>query len=926
MDRIKRKKPEFRRIAAMIMAAAMIISVIPFPEGLFHVTAAAAVKMSATWTAANSTLTDSDDAEAASVKGGKLTNDTGDTIQISGTATFTKRDSDFLANNGVSLDIPVVEGAKTCTLTIVSYSDITESNANPVLVSGMENVKITRTGTGDWSTYTITGTPDKNVSAVTLTMQKQEYFRSVQADSSTSLAVTSASFAEGGDTTAEWTYSNGSVLASNSTSSIQNTTGTYTNTDGDVLYVDASTGKFAPSGSYIQINNTTKMTVPVIGDKAVLTAVVYKGGTGTDISEVLDGTHLNLTGTGLLKAECISNVTAPEDSNSRKVEIVCYLDGQEGELTLEVLTNTYFKSLAISCETLDKAVIKGSVTATGSIPDGTAIVATNQTTGLSYTGTITNGTYAIEVPAESEEMTYELSVSDPEYQIASGVTTHTVSNASLSDITANLKLVKLSTCVVTGSISGFADDYDISSLDVLFKAAGETEYVPEVTVDTKNKTYTAKLEKNMPYSVALQGVNDYELTAPAENVTYSEDSTLNMTAALKPTYQVSLTLPDTPDLSGKNITYTYVNQDDGYTYIFSNKEAISLRNGTYLLQLSGDFLAQPYYVKSGSYVTVAGEKAAQTLTFEEVTSWSFVYSDDGNYYQQSINRKTGYYNGLYIDATTGKLEPNGTTPNSAQFTTGAKIVVPVSGKCTVSVEAYQPQYALYTIGGTAADTTTAVSTYTYDSEEAGTVEIVSTGGAYLSKISVVYAAKDVEYVEQPEMPKTYDYGTADSLVVQPTGQRLVVTQTGGTLTGKESISDSVSYFGFDETADINRLTADVTILECGTSSSNGVFFGAFNKNGIATAGIRKGTELKMIYSKSSSEMVGAAGTLTGNVTLGTRVRFELVKTDEGLAISITPKDDKEQQIVYKYSSTMLLQTDRKIQPCPMVLYLQGSRL
>ena len=29
MDRIQRKKPEFRRIAAMIMAVAMIISVIP---------------------------------------------------------------------------------------------------------------------------------------------------------------------------------------------------------------------------------------------------------------------------------------------------------------------------------------------------------------------------------------------------------------------------------------------------------------------------------------------------------------------------------------------------------------------------------------------------------------------------------------------------------------------------------------------------------------------------------------------------------------------------------------------------------------------------------------------------------------------------------------------------------------------------------
>ena len=106
------------------------------------------------------------------------------------------------------------------------------------------------------------------------------------------------------------------------------------------------------------------------------------------------------------------------------------------------------------------------------------------------------------------------------------------------------------------------------------------------------------------------------------------------------------------------------------------------------------------------------KRQAQTLTFEEVTSWSFVYSDDGNYYQQSINGTTGYYNGLYVDAATGKLVPNGSTPNSAQFTTGAKISVPVSGKCTISVEAYQPQYALYTIGGTAADTTTAVSTYT----------------------------------------------------------------------------------------------------------------------------------------------------------------------------------------------------------------------
>ena len=339
----------------------------------------------------------------------------------------------------------------------------------------MENVKITRTGTGDWSTYTITGTPDKNVSAVTLTMQKQEYFRSVQADSSTSLAVTSAGFAEGGDTTAEWTYSNGSVVASNSASSIQKTTGTYTNTDGDVLYVDASaitgttSAKFAPdagSNQRIQVNINTKMTVPAVGDKAVLTFVIKKEGVGADTENVLTDGYLNLSGTGLLKAECTKNEVYSEDNNYRKVEITCYLDGDEGELTLTALSSTYFKSLAIACETLDKTTIKGSITSSAEIPDGTAIVATNQTTKLSYTGVITNGTYEIAVPAEDKEMAYELSVSDAEYQIASGVTTHVISKDKKCRYYSKFKAGEIKYCVVTGSISGFADDYDISSLDV----------------------------------------------------------------------------------------------------------------------------------------------------------------------------------------------------------------------------------------------------------------------------------------------------------------------------------------------------------------------------------------------------------------------------------------------------------------------------
>ena len=344
MDRIKRKKPEFRRIAAMIMAAAMIISVIPFPEGLFHVTAAAALKMSATWTYTD-TMYDSSNNVTSKLEGagqtGTLVNTNGDALKVDATAgKFSNRGKDFQVKSGTVLTFPIIKGAKRCTITIQASGEMTTEN---ITAAGLDNVTVTPLSNGKEKKYEISGNVEKNTEEIKLTVGLDTYFQEMTVDSSTSLAVTSASFAEGGDTTAEWTYSNGSVLASNSTSSIQNTTGTYTNTDGDVLYVDASTGKFAPSGSYIQINNTTKMTVPVIGDKAVLTAVVYKGGTGTDISEVLDGSHLNLTGTGLLKAECISNVTAPEDANSRKVEIVLLLRRTGGRTDIRGINQYLFQ-------------------------------------------------------------------------------------------------------------------------------------------------------------------------------------------------------------------------------------------------------------------------------------------------------------------------------------------------------------------------------------------------------------------------------------------------------------------------------------------------------------------------------------------------------------------------------------------------------
>ena len=920
MGRKVKKQGGLRRVAAVLMAVAMVLSVMPVEPGLFSITVNAAEKLSAVWTTADSVLKDTNNTEADSVKGGTLTNNNGNVIDISDANTFTKRTSngDFLVNGGVELSLPVVSKAKTCTITLVSYNDIT-SDSHSVTVDGMKDTSISKSGSG-WLTYTITGTPDGSGNTVTIKTNSQEYFRSIEVNSSSSLAVTDAAFADG-HMSAEWTYNNGTIsAANNSTSSIQSTTGTYTNESGDVLYVAAETGKFQPDSTTnkrIQINKSTKLTLPVIGDKAVMTIVVNKNGIGSDKDNVLTEQYLALTGTGLLRAECTSVKTYQDDGNYKVATIECYLDGEEGELTLEVLSNTYFRSIGIACEEVSTTTISGSVTSKSDIPEGTQVVATNKTTGLTYKSDINDGKYSIEVPVEDTQMEYELTLSNPEYQITSDITTCTVSTADTEGKTIDLTVIKLSTCIVTGNINGIADNYDISNMKLVFDTDEATDYEPEITVNKDNKTYSAKLEKGLAYKLSVQGINDYEITSDVTGLVYTQDSTLDINLGLKSVYTVTVKLPDEPDLTNAELTYIYTNNEDGYVYQFNSAEDIRLRNGSYTLKLAGDFLAQPYSIKSGADVTVNGNEVSQTLGFELVTEWSFVYSDDGNYYKDTINGTTGYYNGLYIDATSGKLTPNGSTPNSAQFNTGAKISVPVTGKCTISVEAYDKTYALYTIGGTAADTTQAVSTYQYTDKNAGTVDIVSTGNAYIKSIKVVYAAKDVEYKEQAEMPQVYTYGNADSLVVQPEGQRLVLTQTGGSLgttTNADkttNINTSVSFYGFNETSDINKLTADIIIEDCGNSSSNGIFFGAFNKDYIVTTGIRKGSELKMIYSKSESDLTGASGGVTGNYPVGTVVTFTVEKSDTELIITATPKGGQTQTAKFDYSKNLLFKKNGK---------------
>ena len=921
MKKSVRKKGWFKRISAVIMAVALILSGISIPDGLFAVKAKAAENSSASWSMSDKMYKEGDSENTVSELNkakGTLVNSNNDELILDATsAKITNRNQDFQVNTDLVLTFPLVENARTCTITIQSYNELTNDN---IEIAGMSDYVFTTDTTTSYKSYIIKGVVNKGVTEVSVKLKLNTYFNSIKIDSSTSTATTSAAFSadklsgfETGKTiSAEWNYSNGTISDSGSNTQIYNKTGKYTNKDGDVLYIDASKEngaafKLDSSYSRIQLNKGVEINVPVVGDKAVITLLLSKNYTGTTTEDILTDSMISINdNSNLLYKKCTSN--EKYDDNYRKIEITCYLSGAEGEITvISNVAKNYLQSLSIQCEELEKTSIKGTITSSSAIPDGTSVVAVNKTTGLQYSGIISDNMYSVEVPVEDEEMEYELSISNPAYIITSGITSVKVSKEASGQVTADITIMKLSTKMVTGNITGITDEYDVSQLGVSFLTDADTEYVPEVDMAADKKSYSARVEKGVTYNVVLTGADDYEITSAHSGVSYTEDGVLDITAGLKPTYAVTLNLPDKPDLTGKNIIYTYTNKDNSrYTYSFDSKDNIRLREGSYTLTIGGDFIAQPYKLKSGADITVKSGEVTQKVIFEQITSWSFV-SGSGDYFNKTIQNNTGYYNGLYIDASTGKLAASG---DKAQFNGGTKIVVPVTGRCTVSVEAYSGMYALYTIGGEAASTTTAVSSYRYDSKEAGTVEIVSTGGdAYIKSISVVYDAKEVEYVKQPKMPVIT--GSTDSLVVQPEGQRLKLTQTGGTLSAdKTNISSTVSYYGFEETADINKLSADIIINSCGNSSSNGLFFGAYDGSMIATAGIRKSTELKQIYYKGTSEPVGAGSALSGTVAVGTMVHFEMVKTDEGLAISVTPKGQTEQQLVYKYTSTELFKTDK----------------
>ncbi|MCD7835919.1 MAG: pectinesterase family protein [Lachnospiraceae bacterium] len=474
-----------------------------------------------------------------------------------------------------------------------------------------------------------------------------------------------------------------------------------------------------------------------------------------------------------------------------------------------------------------------------------------------------------------------------------------------------------SSVTVSGSATGTLPD----NAQLVFtntNDSGQTYYA-----EVADGGYSLKLPAtgtSVDFEITL---SDSEYAVEGDNtVTVVEnDVTMNVVCYHKVTHSVTLNLGSGPDLS--DVTYKFA-KSDGTVYTFESGEAISLYDGTYRVTIEGEAYhkEQSYSITSDMELTVDGADTSHTILFEEASTWSFAGTSGStaDYYPLELQKSTGYYNGLVIDASSGKLYAR-LTSGDTQANSGTVIKIPVKGDCTVTVSAKSASYSPYiTVGDVTGTSSSAAVSYAYTGE-AGYVTVTFTGTAYLSSITAVYAgdaSADVEQSVMPFVPEADTDGTSsdtdniprantpDSLSVDAEGQKLRLIQSGGDFTN----ASGITYYVFPMTADENVLEFDAEVTSATSKSNCGFFGGVFTNNYQYTIAMRSAsTSLRALYSKGADTFSGATGTEYG-ITLGTRVHYTIT-TNSGKAVvtaEFTDKDGTEQ--TNTLSQTMISDGDK----------------
>lgn len=584
-----------------------------------------------------------------------------------------------------------------------------------------------------------------------------------------------------------------------------------------------------------------------IGDGTVFTIRVPAGQTTLTFGVCAYGSSSAKisTGQGEVLVEKFSLKKA-EEAQDGEPSSIQYTSESEATITVSVTGNGYLHS--ITAETITPpqvATVSGTVTATTSNSvDGQTLVFTDETGNTTETR-ITAGEYTVALPV-AHIYTASFKNSDI-YEITGGGTIDLTGAENGSTETNNISYKVIWDTskkfnFIIGDTTYTVTPGESSSKDFSVEASDEKGSVELATTDTA--IIWADLE-----GAGSGNLRSDSITNVSDNVTYKISGNT-----------ITFTYTDTNTSPGKYTVQVKDNSASGKPHADGQKKTYDFGDGSVVSNL----YTGSYSIKGGA--SVNSTDGLVTVTGNKGISYNGSHGimiGDGD----RISVKVA--GNAEIQLKLCSYTAPGSTFN-ATVTEGSGTVNPTSTDAKVSADGDTASFQ-YTGEAT-------TLTFTYN----------GSGSGYLHAMSVTNELPETDITEQEEMPDIRDYGDTDGMKVNAQGQRLTLSQEGGSLATGAALTDNVGYYGFDATTACNRLEADVIVNSCGNSSANGVFFGAFNGEAIETIGIRNSTNLRGIYSNASSQ-ISARGEQNVTITSGQKVHFTAEKTADGFVITATPE-------------------------------------
>lgn len=264
------------------------------------------------------------------------------------------------------------------------------------------------------------------------------------------------------------------------------------------------------------------------------------------------------------------------------------------------------------------------------------LIFTNRTTGVQTKAEVTNASGEVNYTVKlHEQYSYDVSVEGIEGCVVGANNKLTLPNEA-GDTEFEVSLITVDLVQVTGSLADLTPEA-AAKVKIAFKNE-EKVYIPKITIDAEQVTYTGKFEKGVEYAVEESNINDYTL----ETKTFKADDagTIDIRFTKKPVYAINVTLegPTAEEAAQTKLTFSNIDEE-GYEYEFTGTQGIELRDGQYAVKA----VLEGYTQKVTSDVKVSGAAVDKTIVMLRNGSQEVAYKEtitvgsDNTYDYQSIN-------------------------------------------------------------------------------------------------------------------------------------------------------------------------------------------------------------------------------------------------------------------------------------------------